>query len=291
MKNNRKFPVLFPLVLLVMGIAACDDAADLEKADVNQNPTYFRSVSANGSAGETTDVLILTFSSAISGLNKNDILLSGDAAAGVVKGDLVRVTGRTYHLPVNGIKSSGEITVLVSTRLNVTPKSRKVNVYVGPLPVMGVTLNTDSQMLITNTTGRNDFHILKVARDTENIYFYAETAANITTRTGNNWMRLYIDTDRDFTTGWYGYDYRVINGATLQRYTGSSWASVGAVTSMVEDNKMMITVPRSNLELSSAINMEFKWSDNMQADNPMDWYVNGDAAPGGRFNYIYSAVN
>jgi len=26
----------------------------------------------------------------------------------------------------------------------------------------------------------------------------------------------------------------------------------------------------------------------MQDDNdPLDWYVNGDTAPGGRFNYIY----
>jgi len=34
---------------------------------------------------------------------------------------------------------------------------------------------------------------------------------------------------------------------------------------------------------------KFKWSDNMQDDNdPLDWYVYGDVAPGGRFNYMYS---
>jgi len=36
-----------------------------------------------------------------------------------------------------------------------------------------------------------------------------------------------------------------------------------------------------------ALNFEFKWSDNMQKEDPMDWYVNGDVAPGGRFNYVY----
>jgi hypothetical protein len=37
------------------------------------------------------------------------------------------------------------------------------------------------------------------------------------------------------------------------------------------------------------VNIEFKWNDNMQDDgNIMDFYVNGDTAPGGRFNYVYS---
>ena len=26
-------------------------------------------------------------------------------------------------------------------------------------------------------------------------------------------------------------------------------------------------------------------------DDPLDWYVNGDVAPGGRFNYIYTVGN
>jgi hypothetical protein len=37
---------------------------------------------------------------------------------------------------------------------------------------------------------------------------------------------------------------------------------------------------------SNNINFEFKWSDNTQEDNPLEWYVNGDAAPGGRFNFV-----
>ena len=51
---------------------------------------------------------------------------------------------------------------------------------------------------------------------------------------------------------------------------------------------MMVTISRSELGLSpSAIDMEFKWSDNMQQEDPLDWYVNGDVAPGGRFNYVF----
>ena len=141
-----------------------------------------------------------------------------------------------------------------------------------------------------NTTGRNDFRILKIARDEQNVYFYAETVNDITPCTGDNWMRLYINSDRNFQTGWHGYDYRVIEGKTLQRYDKNSWNNVSNVNSRVEKNKMMITIPRTEIGLfPSAINMEFKWSDNMQSDDPLDWYINGDAAPGGRFNYVYIA--
>jgi hypothetical protein len=37
------------------------------------------------------------------------------------------------------------------------------------------------------------------------------------------------------------------------------------------------------------MDFEFKWSDNMQEEgNGMDFYVNGDAAPGGKSNFIYT---
>ncbi len=36
------------------------------------------------------------------------------------------------------------------------------------------------------------------------------------------------------------------------------------------------------------VKFQFKWSDNMQDEgNIMDFYVNGDTMPGGRFNYQY----
>jgi len=140
----------------------------------------------------------------------------------------------------------------------------------------------------TNETGRNDFHILKVARNKQNIYFYAETVGAITPCEGDNWMRLYIDTDRNAQTGWKGYDYRVVEGKMLQRYVNNAWENVNVVNCQTAQNKMMLTIPRKETGLSTAIDIEFKWSDNMQDEDPLDWYVNGDVAPGGRFNYVYT---
>ena len=140
----------------------------------------------------------------------------------------------------------------------------------------------------TNHTGRNDLHIMKVARNRQNIFFYVETVVDITPCEGDNWMRLYLDTDKNAQTGWNGFDYRVVEGKMLQRYEHDSWKNVSQVKSSVAKNKMMIAISRKEIGLSTAINIEFKWSDNMQDDNPLDWYVNGDVAPGGRFNYVYT---
>ena len=51
--------------------------------------------------------------------------------------------------------------------------------------------------------------ISTVTNDTDNVYFLAETAGNITPHTDQNWMMLFIDTDLDSGTGWNGYDYVV----------------------------------------------------------------------------------
>jgi hypothetical protein len=140
----------------------------------------------------------------------------------------------------------------------------------------------------TNTTGRNDFYLAKVARDNKNLYFYMETVDEITKNSGSNWMRLYINSDRDHETGWHGYDYRVESGENLQEYVNNQWKSVGTVSTQVEKNQLMYTIPLDAVKRDDkTLDIEFKWSDNMQSEDPMDWYLNGDVAPGGRFNYLY----
>lgn len=140
-----------------------------------------------------------------------------------------------------------------------------------------------------NTTGRNDFHILKTARDDVNLYFHAQTKDNITANSGDNWMRLYVNVNRNQETGWHGYDYRIKGGNRLQKYKNGLWSDFSTIRIHQEGKNLMYTIPLHYLELkSSSLNFEFKWSDNMQDENdPLDWYVNGDVAPGGRFNYIY----
>ena len=51
-----------------------------------------------------------------------------------------------------------------------------------------------------------------------------------------------------------------------------------------------IALPKSVLNIGDEPDFEFKWNDNMQTPGDiMDFYVNGDTAPGGRFNYVYTS--
>ena len=149
--------------------------------------------------------------------------------------------------------------------------------------------SAQSGPLVTNVnnTGRNDFKWMKVARDDKNIWFLAQTANEITSPSGKQWMTLFIDTDRSRKTGWNGYDFRILAGLSLEHYHNGKWEYVGDVNYQQEGNKMMISIPFKILGiLPDKINIEFKWSDNWQKEDPLDWYINGDAAPGARFNFV-----
>lgn len=145
-----------------------------------------------------------------------------------------------------------------------------------------------------NNTGRNDFVKLKVARDKDYVYFYAETAAPVTAPT-DAWMQLFINTDRNKNTGWEGYDLvinRVKPGskATIEKATASwNWQPAGEADYFVKGNQLELRIPRQLIERDGALDFEFKWQDNQQTPGDiMDFYLSGDTAPTGRFNYFYS---
>lgn len=149
-----------------------------------------------------------------------------------------------------------------------------------------------------NNTMRNDFKSVKVTYDNENVYFRIETVDNITSYTDPAWMRILIDTDSSGNSAnWEGFEY-VINRSsanastvTVEKSTGG-WAfeETGSASYTVEDNIMQLCVPRSALGLENGdeVHFNFKLSDNMQADGDiMDFYQNGDVAPGGRFMFVF----
>jgi hypothetical protein len=150
----------------------------------------------------------------------------------------------------------------------------------------------------TNETVRNDFASFKVARDAHNIYFYAQTRSPITPSSGRNWMWLLIDTDRNPSTGWEGYDFIVNRTIDPDGHTwleknvgGWNWVKVAPITLQVVGNEMQLAIPRTALGLKSNPNdtkLDFKWTDNLQHPGEiMDFYLDGEVAPEGRFNFRY----
>jgi hypothetical protein len=147
-----------------------------------------------------------------------------------------------------------------------------------------------------NTTGRNDFVTMKVARDDKDIFFYAKTDQPITPHTDSNWMLLVIDIDQNTNTGWEGYDF-VVNLAveddtktslhSLQR--GWNPERVDAVRYAVRGAELELAIPRKLLNCSSGnVMLDFHWADNIQQLGDIaEFAVNGDSAPERRFNYRY----
>jgi hypothetical protein len=150
-----------------------------------------------------------------------------------------------------------------------------------------------------NDSGRNDFDALKVARDSQNLYFYARTRQDITAPGGPCWMMLLLNTDGNGRNGWEGYDFAInrLPGAAdrgiLERSTGGwNWEQVAEVPLHVQGNELQLAMPRAALGLApdrGPLRLEFKWADNVpQSGDILDFIDHGDVAPNGRFNYVYT---
>lgn len=146
----------------------------------------------------------------------------------------------------------------------------------------------------------HDLRRAKVIKDSRNIYFYIETTNPISdAATTPRWMRLLLNTDLNYTSGWSGYDYTVaIDPSTgrysLMKHTGTPsefrWKTVAPVSYRVEGNRLMLAIPRKKIgHAATEADIDFKWTDNISDTNPdpMDFISDGDVAPNGRFNYRY----
>ena len=111
-------------------------------------------------------------------------------------------------------------------------------------------------------------------------------------------MNLFINTDRDYETGWYGYDI-VINrdGAkaaagkvTIEKFVGNEWKfqSIGEGEIAINGNYLVVKVDTAACGLDG--DFDFKWADNSTTEGEIMQFLDlGDAAPNARFNYAYRA--
>jgi hypothetical protein len=158
----------------------------------------------------------------------------------------------------------------------------------------------DSVTPYVNRSGRNDLVACKVARDESHVFFYARTRADLTPRTGRNWMELLIDADRDPRTGWEGFDF-IINRTVdadgtiwVERNAGGwRWEKVGKVRARVSGTELQLAIPRPAIgipEGPGGLAIDFKWTDNVrQPGDILDFYMSGDVAPEGRYKFRYIA--
>lgn len=157
----------------------------------------------------------------------------------------------------------------------------------------------------TNKTGRNDFDAMKVSSDAENLYFHVRTVKPIALPLEKHAMSLFLRTrlaEKPFqldktAKNWEGYQF-VINRIAAPNDTtailessegGWNWKERARVSMKIEENQMQLTIPKKALGLDAkAVYLEFKWADNYQGEGDINsFYLDGDAAPLGRLNYVY----
>ena len=150
-----------------------------------------------------------------------------------------------------------------------------------------------------NQSGRNDLTVMKVATDDTQVAFFAQTRGPLTSSKEPNWMWLLIDSDCNPATGWQGYDFilnRSVDGneTWLEKNVGGwKWEKVAKVRFKVQGNQLMLCVPCEALGLKGGaqLALDFKWWDGARKPGDvMDFFLSGDVAPEGRFNFRYSGL-
>ena len=152
----------------------------------------------------------------------------------------------------------------------------------------------DPSTTYTNITGRNDIVSSKVGLDNTHVFFFAKTQQNLTNHKDDKWMLLFIDSDKDITTGWEGYDY-VVNydvlsseESTLKKWNGTIWVDVGSVIYKKNKNELELRIAKKNLSFENNVDFYFKWADNpIELNDVTTFFMNGDTAPDRRFKYHF----
>ena len=154
-------------------------------------------------------------------------------------------------------------------------------------------------VIYEDKTGRNEFECMKVAHDADNVYFYVRTREPIVFNMFTKWMNLYIGVaGRPYAPHWHGYHYLindiVLDGCAtfVQKCLGGyRWGDNTRIRYQKDGNQMMIEVPRKSLGLDQdGFELHFQWADHTGKEETIEeFYLHGDAAPYGRFSFIYRA--
>lgn len=151
-----------------------------------------------------------------------------------------------------------------------------------------------------HTLGRNDIVASKVARDKDRVVFSATTAGPLSPASDAGWMELFINSDRDFNSGWSGFDLRLGPAADIREKGGvtrftrpilkradNKWTPTGQVATGAMRGKFVeIALPRAFF--TQPLEFYFKWADNPDGDaHILDLEKGGDTAPNRRFQYHF----
>lgn len=140
--------------------------------------------------------------------------------------------------------------------------------------------------MLTDDTARNDIVSVKVTHDDGKAYFRIQTAEGVMPYENgdSDWMNVWLSTSKNGI----GYEY-VVNReyGKLSKIENGKYIQAGDCEIDVKGNVVQIAVPLSALGVKDLTALRFKVSDNVNASDVMNFYIQGDSAPIGRLSYTY----
>lgn len=179
-------------------------------------------------------------------------------------------------------------------------------------------LNVANSYIYDNTNG-NDIVKIKISYDSDNLYFYVETAENIKFRDDPYWMNIMISAGTH-SKSFMGFDYiinhtrnKTAKTTTVEKCKTNGkydWQSTGYTAEYYySGNKIAYQIPLAALGLTEDnVSFSFKVTDNVAVPasrvenkktitttdrNPtkLDYYIYGDSAPIGSVGYGYNMIS
>ncbi len=138
----------------------------------------------------------------------------------------------------------------------------------------------------SNTADRVTFS--KVSRDNDNFYFLAKTKEGQDIKNA----AIYINIDRNKATGFEGYDFAIgrANTAAVEKINNDgSYTYLGEAVVSKNANAVQMAVLKAILGETGTADFEFKWITGTFTD-VLSLYSEANAAPIGRFNYLYTEI-
>lgn len=146
----------------------------------------------------------------------------------------------------------------------------------------------------TNYTQRNAIEKIEVTSSCEYLSFAIYTKKEIYKNRDGTWMKVYINTGKG-----KNYDFVLNNTpgadgdttiATIDENFNA--CDIASAEYSLEGNKLEIKVKKKDLGLTNNFDIWFKVADSRQEISSFeDFYIQGDVAPLGRFNYVYRVQN
>lgn len=137
---------------------------------------------------------------------------------------------------------------------------------------------------------------IKVAHDSDNLYFYIKTKDQITKHQEGktNWMNLFLGVEGNSNPSWEGYHYVINrhpteNVTSIEAFADCNFVKIADACYTLTENILQLKIPRNVIGLDSDnFTIYFKVADSVEKeDDIMDYYVSGESVPMGRLSFTY----